>query len=602
MSKTELKQLNPRRLLLIVIITVFLVEFGIMILLRTSGIFDSEWEDVIDAFLLVVILYPVLYILVFKSIRKEFEDRKKIEQLSLEQGQFLRTIIDTDPNLIFAKNREGKFTWVNKAVADMYGTTIDNLLGKTDADFNPAKEQAKSFVSDDLEVIKSGKMKIINEEPVTNSKTLKTRWFQTIKVPLQFDGKDVQVLGISTDITERREIEKERQAHTKDLESLTSALSSEKIALAETKAKDEAMLDNIADGVVAVSREGNIIFINQAAQKMLGWKAAEALAKKWYEVLLRKDEKGNIIPPEQGAIYSALTSKPANSVISSYYVRKDGTDFPVARAVAPIILNKKIIGAINVFRDFTREKEIDRAKSEFVSLASHQLRTPTTAINWFSKMLLNEEVGKFNEQQKHYLLQIYEGNKRMMELISALLDVSRIELGTFTVQPKTISLKEISKGILEELKPQITEKKLKLTVDFPARLPLVKADPRLTNIVFQNLLSNAINYSRPKGKIKLAISVEKKQNIGYYLITVSDTGIGIPENQQGKIFTKLFRAENAKDVITDGTGLGLFIVKSILENTGGSIWFESKENVGTTFHVKFPMSGMGQRSDNKIIL
>jgi len=275
-----------------------------------------------------------------------------------------------------------------------------------------------------------------------------------------------------------------------------------------------------------------------------------------------------------------------------YCVRKDETRFPIAITATSVILDGKLIGAIEVFRDITRENEVDRAKSEFVSLASHQLRTPLATVNWYTEMLLAGDAGKVTSDQKKYLEKIYTGNKRMVELVNAFLNVSRIELGTFTIEPKLTDVIELVQSVVDEQKFQIDEKKITLFMVFEKNIPLIQVDQKLLRMVVQNLLSNAGQYTPEGGRIEVSLGLDDKRNV---LLKISDTGYGIPKNQQDKIFTKLFRADNVREKDTEGTGLGLYIVKSIMEHSGGRVWFESAQDKGTTFFASLPLEGMQKK-------
>jgi signal transduction histidine kinase len=269
-----------------------------------------------------------------------------------------------------------------------------------------------------------------------------------------------------------------------------------------------------------------------------------------------------------------------------YYIRKNKSRFPASSIVAPVIFNKKIVGAVEVFRDITKEKEIDKAKTEFVSLASHQLRTPLSTVNWYSEMLLTGDVGEVTPEQKKYLEEIYNGNQRMVDLVNTLLDVSRIELGTLVIESKPTDIVKLTQSVINEQSPQIKEKKIKLATSFENDIPLIKSDPKLLRMVIQNLLSNAVKYTPEKGKVGISLSLSDRKNV---LLKLSDNGYGIPKNQQDKIFTKLFRADNVIGKDTEGTGLGLYIAKSIVEQAGGRLWFESVENRGTIFYATLPL-------------
>ncbi|MEK7461966.1 MAG: HAMP domain-containing sensor histidine kinase, partial [Patescibacteria group bacterium] len=241
-----------------------------------------------------------------------------------------------------------------------------------------------------------------------------------------------------------------------------------------------------------------------------------------------------------------------------------------------------IVGAVEVFRDITKEKGIDKAKTEFVSLASHQLRTPLSTVNWYSEMLLTGDVGEISAEQKMYLEEIYKGNQRMVDLVNTLLDVSRIELGTFDGESKPTNIVGLVESVVDEQKLQVAEKKLKISCIFAVNIPLIQVDPKLLRMVIQNLLSNSIKYTPERGRIEVALLLDDKKNV---IFKITDTGYGIPKNQYDKIFTKLFRADNVIGKDTEGTGLGLYIAKSIVEQSGGKLWFESEENKGSTFYA-----------------
>jgi len=373
-------------------------------------------------------------------------------------------------------------------------------------------------------------------------------------------------------------------------------------ALEQAKAKDEALLSSIGDGVFATDAEGRIIFVNQVALDALRWNPkVEILGRKATDAIRMEDEAGKILSGDKRPLSQVLKAAGATRATKvsgdNYYIRSDKTRFPVSITVSPVMVEGTAIGAIEVFRDITKEKDVDRAKTEFVSLASHQLRTPLSTINWYSEMLLAGDAGKITSEQRKYIEEIYRGNQRMVALVGDLLNVSRIEVGTFTVDPEPTNIVELAKQIVMDLEPRIFKRKIGLEEHYDEKIPILNLDPKLTGIVIDNLLSNAIKYTPEKGHIDISIRKET-DNIQ---ISVKDTGYGIPADQQNKIFAKLFRADNILDKATDGTGLGLYITKAIIDYSGGKIWFESKENQGTTFYVSLPLVGMAKKAGSKTI-
>jgi signal transduction histidine kinase len=275
--------------------------------------------------------------------------------------------------------------------------------------------------------------------------------------------------------------------------------------------------------------------------------------------------------------------------------RKNGELYIAEARISPVVdASGSVRFFIGIERDITKAKEVDRAKTEFVSLASHQLRTPLSIINWYTEMLLGGDKGGLTDGQKDYLNEIHNSNHRMIELVNALLNTSRIDMGTLAISPKPTDFSSVADIVISELAPQIDKKDLTLVRDYD-KVPVMPADPDLVRVIFQNLISNAVKYTPEKGRISVKMEVSDEEA----LITVSDNGYGIPENQKEKIFTKLFRADNAREIDPDGTGLGLYIVKAIADASGGRVWFKSEENKGSTFFVALPISGMKSKKGTK---
>ena len=366
--------------------------------------------------------------------------------------------------------------------------------------------------------------------------------------------------------------------------------------LAEAKVRDDAIFASIGDGLIVTDVRGFITFVNPAFERMLGWKSEEVVGAPLVDKIHRTDESGAVIPfiiPQTmlvaGHGVEALTS-------SMYFVRKDGSRFPVSFIAAPIKLEGEVVGVVEVFSDITEEKAIDVARNEFISLSSHQLRTPLTAISWYVEMLLSGEAGELNERQKRYAEEAYRGSRRMAELVKALLAISKLELGNSAMNPVPTDVAALAAQAVKEQEPSMQEKHLVLTARLQADMPPFVTDPKFLGMIFDNLLSNSVKYTPNDGKLLFAVEMKlagdeiagRIVNRPAVLISVQDSGIGIPDDQQDKLFTKFFRADNAKKVDQGGTGLGLYIVKKVVELSGGMVWFESVEGKGTTFYVLLP--------------
>ena len=361
--------------------------------------------------------------------------------------------------------------------------------------------------------------------------------------------------------------------------------------LADAKAKDEAILASIGDGLTVADEKGRLIFFNKNASDILGVGANQNAAVENHDTYGVFDPiTFKKIPTEQTPLLLAVKGHTLDKI--PLFIRNarvpEGKFISVT--ATPILLNGKSVGGVAILRDMTKEKEIDKAKTEFVSLASHQLRTPLSTVNWYAEMLLAGDVGALKKKQKKYLDEVYRSNQRMVELVNALLNVSSLELGTFVIEPESVDICKLALDVVNEQKPQINSRKIKFSFSCGKNVSFMRADPKLMRMVVQNILSNSVKYTPEGGHVRLSLSLADEKNIQ---IKISDTGYGIPKKQHDKIFSKLFRADNVRNKDTDGTGLGLYIVKSIVEKSGGKIWFESPvENRGTIFYVILPIKGV----------
>ena len=366
--------------------------------------------------------------------------------------------------------------------------------------------------------------------------------------------------------------------------------------LAKDLEKFKLAVDNASDHIVITDAEGKILYANKGVEKITGFGVKEILGHKAGS----KENWGGQMPiGVYKNLWQTIKEKKKVFVGNLNNRRKNGEKYEVIASISPVLdAENKVIFFVGIERDVTKEKQIDKAKTEFVSLASHQLRTPLSAINWYAEMLLAGDAGKINKKQKEYLDEIYHGNQRMVELVNALLNVSRLELGTFAIEPSEVNLVALADSVLNELAVQINEKNQQVDKKYDKKLPTkYGADEKLLRIVFQNLLSNAVKYTPAKGKISLSVWLEK----GKIRIEVKDTGLGIPKTQQDHIFEKLFRADNVRASDTEGTGLGLYIVKAIIDAVGGKIGFNSTENKGTTFLVELPTVAWKKKEGSKTL-
>lgn len=248
-----------------------------------------------------------------------------------------------------------------------------------------------------------------------------------------------------------------------------------------------------------------------------------------------------------------------------------------------------MIDSISSVRE--RDDFISSMKSDFITTAAHQLRTPLSAIKWAIKIILDQDFGPLNIDQRTVLMKAYESNHRMIRLVNDLLDVDRIDSGRLQYEFQPVSLVNLINSVLVVVTPRIIERKLSIVfLDKEKSFPDVKADSEKLRQVIQNIVDNAIKYSYPGGKIVITIEEQKNSVLA---VSVNDTGIGIPKEQQEKIFGKFFRAANARKLQTDGSGLGLYIMQKIIKKHGGKVSFKSEPEAGTTFTFTVPVHTKG---------
>lgn len=535
----------------------------------------------------------------------------RIRESELERHHaFLRQVVDINPHMVFAKDRQGRFTLANSAVATTYGTRVDELIGKTDADFNPNAAEVDHFRADDIAVIDGLEEKTIPAERITNAQG-EERWFRTIKRPLPVDGGEVQVLGIATDITEQRNIQQRLEEEARisnalaqigreimssfNLPALLDHLCTLSVRTLEGSRAQLWTFD--ADRDCYVPR-------GQAGIADDDWEALRVLRIPVADIapLLRRVSQFDVIVMSRSQAEEVIgarllgernftnlvvmTIRNRGHVLGALLVSFDADRQP--RPGASRIAHGISQLASLAMQNYELVDELARAnklKSEFVATMSHELRTPLNVIIGYGDLLLDGAMGDVNEDQTDALRRIQVNAWELLELINATLDLSRLEAGQvdLDIQPTDLS------ALLAEFAAS-AEDRARPGVGFSCRcseeLPVVRTDPGKLKVILKNLVSNAFKFTE-SGSVDVAIVPDPDDSS--YRLVVRDTGIGITAEHQRIIFDAFRQADGSISRKFGGVGLGLHIVQRLTDLLGGTVTVESEIGRGATFTVSLPV-------------
>ncbi len=345
-----------------------------------------------------------------------------------------------------------------------------------------------------------------------------------------------------------------------------------------------AIIDNTPDIIARFDEDFRYVYINPAGEKLFGISCKDFFWK--------NDEELNIQGERTKLFHEAIEFVFDEKRTKEFYseeVINDERKYFYTIMIPEFFADGSVCSALSITRDITQIKEIDQIKSEFISITTHQLRSPLSAINWCSQSLLHEELGKINEEQREYLHNIYSSTAKLIKIADVFLHATIIDLEMFVFNFKELDVVDFARNITKEFTELIREKDIIIAEDYKCS-PTLKIDSRVFSIVLRGLLSNAIEYNNYGGNIDLTIKCASQNKV---IIKIGDSGCGIPKQSQQKIFTKFYRAEEARNMKAYGTGLDLYIMKSLLEKMGGSIEVESpnsKFGKGSLFTVIIPFT------------
>jgi PAS domain S-box-containing protein len=344
----------------------------------------------------------------------------------------------------------------------------------------------------------------------------------------------------------------------------------------EEKNKTLTIITHLSDGLLVFDKDRKLYLANHQAEKFLAFSVKEIIGLTVLDLSKKPNFKllTDLVGPEIKPVFR-----------KELVLNKELT---IEVSTEPMIPKGEVLGTLVILHDISREKMVEKIKTEFVSLAAHQLRTPLSAIKWTLKMLLDGDLGTISTEQRDFVEKTYQSNERMISLINDLLDITRIEEGRYLYRPALADFEEVVSSTINFCRDLATRKKIEILFKkSTVKLPKISMDVEKVGLVVQNLFENAIKYTPVNGRIESVIKYDQDKR--EMVFSVKDTGVGIPVDQQDRVFTKFFRAANVLRLDTEGSGLGLFISKNIIEAHNGKIWFESSEGQGTTFFIVLPI-------------
>ena len=341
----------------------------------------------------------------------------------------------------------------------------------------------------------------------------------------------------------------------------------------QEKNKTLTIITSFTDGLLLFDKENRLVLLNPQAESFLEMESKKIVGKSISELSKFKNTKGLV----------DILGKEIKKIFRKEW--EAGRNFILEISTISLAGEGEEAGTLVILHDVSREKIIEKLKTEFVSICAHQLRTPLSAIKWTLRMLLDGDLGRITEEQREYLKKTYRANERMISLINSLLNITRIEEGRFIYRPVLAEIDKVVESVTEVFREEAKRKRIEFRFRKAKKLPKVLMDIGKMTLVIQNLIDNAIRYTLPGGRVTVSLRRGKRE----VEFSVRDTGVGIPKEQQERVFSKFFRGANVMRLETEGSGLGLFITKNIVEAHGGKIWFESEENKGTVFHFTLPV-------------
>jgi two-component system sensor histidine kinase/response regulator len=500
-----------------------------------------------------------------ETLQTEITERKRAEEILRQSENKYRELIENLPQKIFLKDKNSIYVSCNENYARDLKIKPDEIPGKTDYDFYP-RELAEKYCADDQRIMKLGNTEDIEERYIQNEREF---WVHTVKTPIKDEkGNCIGLLGIFWDITERKKAE-------------------EKLRESEERYRD--LFDNASDLIQSADEIGKFVYVNKKWKEVLGY-SDEEIKKLNLTDILRKDQ----VPHCMGLFKKVVSGETLDNV-EVVFVTKGGREIFASGFVSPWMKDGKFVATRAIFRDVTEHKraeenlkkakeeaeEANRLKSEFLANMSHEIRTPMNAIIGMTGITLDTPL---TDEQREYLNIVKESSYSLLGLLDDILDLSKIDAGRVELETIDFDLRATVESVTDTLTSRASDKGIELACLIHHTVPpFLQGDPVRLRQILMNLGGNAVKFTE-KGEVVIQVELqEETQDRATLLFSVTDTGISIPQDKQGKIFDSFTQADGSTTRKYGGTGLGLSICRRLVELMGGQIGVESKPGKGSRF-------------------
>ena len=478
-------------------------------------------------------------------------------------------------NSIVITNLEGTIQWANNAFTKLSGYTLEEIVGRSMRILKSGR-QAPSYYQDLWSTISSGK---VWRGELINQRKDGSHYYEEMSITPIVDenGEITHYIAIKQDITARKNAEEALNETLRRLEEQYQAVE-------KARSETRAIMDATSEALLLVSTDHKFMWVNSAFEHFFALKEEEIIGLGFTEMLphfQRVFQHPIGLEDLFAKAYRNGGNDYRETVIQNWPLKRE---LEIYLTLVKNFLNESL-GVLYVFRDVTHEREVERLKSEFVSLVSHELRTPLTSIVGYVDMMLDGDAGDLGETQIDFLQIVKRNSDRLKKLVNDLLDVSRIEAGAVKLNWETIDVNELIGEVVNDLRTQLESKKQVVASNLGSKKSIISGDVGRLTQVFTNLISNANKYTPIGG----TVTITSRQEGNRIRVDVQDTGIGISEEDRKKLFTKFFRSQDSEVHNTSGTGLGLWISKSLVEMHGGNISFTSVQDKGSIFTIHLPL-------------